>query len=172
MIQMRNSLNTSGLLDLINSLPRGLVMAEVGCYAGESTKMFLDSKKIDMMYAIDIWDDVLSVYENIENNHDFNLVEERFDENVKGFNVTKLKMTFEKASDLLPKLDVIYIDANHDYEYVKKDIKVSIEKIKPNGIICGHDYNTETPGVIEAVNEFFGKPDVVFSDSSWLVYLK
>ena len=40
-LKMRGSSNTKGLLDLIDYIPNNLIMAEVGCYAGESTKMFL-----------------------------------------------------------------------------------------------------------------------------------
>lgn len=171
-IKMRNSVNTQGLIDLIDTIPNNVVMAEIGCYAGESTKLFMESGKIIVMYCIDIWEDELNIFKNINNNHNFELVEKTFDNNVKDYNVVKLKMTSKMSSQFLPKLDVVYIDANHEYEYVKKDIEVSLYKLKSNGIICGHDYNEESPGVIRAVNEFFGKPDKIFSDSSWAVYLK
>ena len=168
-LKMRGSSNTEGLLDLIDYIPNNLIMAEVGCYTGESTKMFLESGKITLLYAIDIWEDELDIYKNIQSNHDFSIVEKTFDESMKEFNVKKLKMYFSEALESLPTLDFIYIDANHDYEFVKDDITNALKKIKKDGLIAGHDYNNETPGVIKAVNEIFGKPDVIFSDSSWLV---
>jgi len=171
-LPMRNRANTQGLMDLINILPNDITMAEIGCYMGESTRMFLESNKIKHLYAIDIWDDNLGIYKDILPNHDFKIVEKKFDENTKNYDVTKLKMTSEEALPFLPELDVIYIDANHSYEYVKKDIEISLKKLKRNGIICGHDYNSETEGVIQAVNEYFEKPDIVFSDSSWLTFIK
>jgi hypothetical protein len=168
-LKMRGSSNTKGLLDLIDYIPNNLIMAEVGCYAGESTKMFLESGKITLLYAIDIWEDEMDNFKKIQPSHDFSVVEKTFDESMEKFNIKKLKMYFSEALESLPTLDFIYIDANHDYEFVKDDITNALKKIKKNGLISGHDYNNESPGVIKAVNEIFGKPDIIFSDSSWLV---
>jgi hypothetical protein len=57
--------------------------------------------------------------------------------------------------------DIIYIDASHDYESVKTDILSWFPKLKTGGIICGDDYITGWPGVVRAVNEFFGKVETV-----------
>ncbi len=51
----------------------------------------------------------------------------------------------------LPNPSMIFIDADHDYESVRKDIEFA-RKVQTN-IICGHDYNW--PGVQQAVNENF-----------------
>lgn len=39
--------------------------------------------------------------------------------------------------------DLVYIDANHAYDYVKADIAAWLPKVKRGGIIGGHDYNEE-----------------------------
>lgn len=54
--------------------------------------------------------------------------------------------------------DLIYIDADHSYESVKKDLDISYYKVKSGGIISGHDYlfNRHTD-VVLAVNEFCRK---------------
>ena len=68
------------------------------------------------------------------------------------------------------KFDFIYIDGMHDYNGVKQDIILSLNLIKEDGILAGHDFNSENPGVSKAVYEFFDKNDIeVFSDSSWVV---
>jgi hypothetical protein len=36
-------------------------------------------------------------------------------------------------------LSVCYIDGNHDYEYVRKDILAWLPKVKKGGILCGDD---------------------------------
>ena len=51
--------------------------------------------------------------------------------------------------------DIIYIDAAHEYESVKQDINKYLEILKPNGIIFGDDYNSNWPGVMQAVDEIF-----------------
>lgn len=52
-------------------------------------------------------------------------------------------------------LDFVFIDANHKYESVKKDIAAWRPKVKPGGLICGHDYSQDYPGVMLPVCEAF-----------------
>jgi len=49
-------------------------------------------------------------------------------------------------------LDFAYIDAAHDYESVKQDLALWFPKVRPGGILAGHDY--PEPGVRAAVDEF------------------
>jgi len=66
-----------------------------------------------------------------------------------------IKKTSENAvSDITERLDFVYIDGNHTYEYVKTDIKLYYNLIKQNGVIGGHDYTKFYPGVIRATEEF------------------
>ena len=54
-------------------------------------------------------------------------------------------------------LDFVFIDGNHSYEFVKEDIREWYKKVKPGGIIAGHDYKIDPEndyGVIEAVGEY------------------
>ena len=51
-------------------------------------------------------------------------------------------------------LDFCYIDGNHAYDYIKKDIELYYPKVKPGGILGGHDFSTCHPGVPKAVIEF------------------
>ena len=54
--------------------------------------------------------------------------------------------------------DLVFIDANHSYDYVKKDINIWLPLVKPNGVICGHDYSYQWKDhVAKAVNERFGE---------------
>lgn len=168
MIKMRNETNTKGLLYLIKELPNDIVMAEIGCYAGESTSLFLKSGKVKKLYAIDPWQINYDINDTASTS-DFDMVEKEFDKRVVNFNVIKLKMTMKEAINILPELDVIYIDGNHTYDFVFNDIKLSLQKIRKNGIISGHDYNNVD--VKNAVNNILVKPDMVFSDSSWLKYI-
>jgi len=167
-VKMRNESNTVGLLDLIKEFPNDIVMAEIGCYAGESTEMFLCSGKVRRLYAIDPWKEGYDDKDEASST-DFNLVEALFDQRTKDKDVVKLKMTMAEAFDLLPELDVIYIDGNHLYDYVINDIELSLKKIKKNGIISGHDYNCTD--VESAVTKIFNKPHKIFSDMSWMIKL-
>ena len=54
----------------------------------------------------------------------------------------------------LPMLDFVYIDGNHEYKYVKEDLKLYYEILREGGIIGGHDFNAYFLGVCRAVIEF------------------
>lgn len=60
-------------------------------------------------------------------------------------------------------LDFVYIDGNHSYESALEDIKFA-KKLVRHGIIGGHDYSTDFPGVIKAVNEEFKNFNFVSND--------
>lgn len=56
--------------------------------------------------------------------------------------------------------DVIYIDGDHAYEGVKRDIEASVPKLKPQGVLIFNDYTVWSAtsmfhcGVARAVHEF------------------
>lgn len=50
-------------------------------------------------------------------------------------------------------LDLVFIDGDHRYDAVAKDIAGCRKHIAPGGIICGHDFSAEFPGVIQAATE-------------------
>jgi len=58
--------------------------------------------------------------------------------------------------------DVIYIDGDHSYQGVKRDLELARQLVKKDGFICGHDYemnpaktsNNYNFGVKQAVDEF------------------
>ena len=56
--------------------------------------------------------------------------------------------------------DFIFIDADHSYEALIKDIRAWYPKIKEHGILAGHDW--EWASVQKAVNEFFKKDYLEF----------
>lgn len=71
-----------------------------------------------------------------------------------------MKMTSQKAASLIPNrcLDLVFIDVDpHDYEECSRDIKLWSPKVRLGGIISGHDYGQNYPGVIKAVAEAFDK---------------
>lgn len=51
------------------------------------------------------------------------------------------KISMEALDDFEDEsLDFVYIDANHEYSFVMDDIKNWSKKVKPGGIMSGHDY--------------------------------
>lgn len=65
------------------------------------------------------------------------------------------RMTTDEAVSLFEddSLDGVFIDADHTYEAVKRDVENWLPKVRKGGILAGHDYVHTWPGVIQAVNE-------------------
>lgn len=68
------------------------------------------------------------------------------------------------------KADMVFVDADHSYIGVKRDIELAKRIVKPGGIICGHDFGEKDwPGVEKAVMEIFGKGVSNPAGSIWVV---
>lgn len=171
---MRDQEYTEGLEDLIRYVNRysntkEMNMIEIGSYAGESTKIF--AKNFKSVTAIDPFindydpNDVTCSFMELEKvYHTFKKVVDGHD------NIKHIRMTSDDAVNLLndSKFDFIYIDGLHTYEQIKKDITNYLPLLKPNCLIAGHDYHKNHMGVVKGVEELLGKPDLVFSDTSWI----
>lgn len=80
-------------------------------------------------------------------------------ERLKSYDVGFLRMdsmdALEAVSDNT--LDFVFIDGNHSYENTFEDITEWTKKVKPGGIVAGHDYKVDKErnyGVIEAVQKY------------------
>ena len=62
-------------------------------------------------------------------------------------------------------LDFVFIDADHSYDAVKKDIEDWDKKVRDGGIVFGHDI--DWPSVKTAVEEKYGKLYVTEEDNVW-----
>ena len=82
----------------------------------------------------------------------------------------RVRLMEGKSSDCLELLqnnyyDFIYIDAGHGYDDFKRDLEISVKKIKENGVIICNDYTPWSPlevepyGVLSAINEFLASDD-------------
>ena len=159
----RNKKHKRGLKEIINRLPDGFTMIELGSALGESTEVFIE--KASKIYCIDSWSS-----KRCEDKTGIPAEEEfdkRFKDNPK---IVKIKKYTNSAVNDVPEVDFVYIDACHYYDSVKKDI--INYKPKAKIAIGGHDYTYAfKDDVIKAVAEEFDRPDYVFSDGSWFVIL-
>lgn len=185
------------LVNIINENKKNnMNIAEIGVFDGNTTKNYLNIlKEVNgTLYAVD-W---FHGNENVEGYHSFNSNNENtyklFLESIYGFeNYIKILKgkTSEKILEIPDKsLDICFIDADHRYLNVKKDIELCLPKMKDNGIICGHDFEgfhfmpfsekeleLDTsrnchPGVIQAVYEYFNKDIEILPECIWLKRLR
>jgi SAM-dependent methyltransferase len=77
------------------------------------------------------------------------------------FSVVRADETLAGARFPDGSLDLVFLDADHRYEAVIRDIRLWWPKIRPGGLFLGHDYGSVHPGVARAVNEVFREPDEV-----------
>jgi hypothetical protein len=75
--------------------------------------------------------------------------------------VTFVKLTSVAASSspsIPAEVDFVYIDSNHNYRAVTENIRAWWPKIRPGGVLGGHDfyngYARSHDGVVKAVTEF------------------
>ncbi|HUU84214.1 MAG TPA: class I SAM-dependent methyltransferase [Phycisphaerae bacterium] len=50
-------------------------------------------------------------------------------------------------------IDLLFLDADHTYEHVRQDIAAWSPLVRPGGIISGHDFHPNFPGVVAAVEQ-------------------
>jgi predicted O-methyltransferase YrrM len=149
---------------------------EVGCKEGRTTSHILKNVPNSHAIAIDPWitqeksaDPTKETYES----WDFSKIEAQFWENI-GENKDRCnmwRMTSQAAACVhCDQADLVFIDALHDYEHVKQDIKLWWPRVRLGGILSGHDFNHRWPGVEKAVAESFNLMHVgVAPDSVWFV---
>lgn len=129
--------------------------AEIGvAFAGHTSHLLATCPDIELLYGID-------QYHSYHENHRLEYFEtwykyilrkmSRFGDRYKHIRKWSVDGTDDVPDN---SLDFIFIDANHNYEYVAEDIKVWTPKVKLGGIIGGHDYTPFVfPGVVRAVDE-------------------
>jgi hypothetical protein len=172
--------NPTGLMDLLDFANANgpfpvLDVLELGSDRGVSTEVFLN--RVTRVTAVDPWD-----YTRLQNYPETGPVSlasaaPRYDAFMHRCgqypNLTTIRGFGE---DEMPKMadasfDLVYIDAVHIYQPFIDDVHASFRLVRDGGWIAGHDYyrpDNET-NIIKAVNEIFGAPLQVFSDSSWIV---
>jgi predicted O-methyltransferase YrrM len=166
-------------LELLDATPEGGTFVELGCYKGKSTSFIgveIHKRKRDInFFAVDSFQGAtnstdaneIKAYEGISE------IEESYTYNVSliGNKIKTIVSLTDEAAQYFEdgSVDVIFVDGGHSYEVVKSDILAWLPKMKPNGIMAGHDY-TAWEGVNKAVTEVFGTPHKVENDC-WFIYL-
>lgn len=153
----------------------GASIAELGVAQGDFSQFLIDELKPSKFLAIDLFEmEKFPVHWGIPQEillkgmTHFDYYADRF-----SHLSDKVQLIRGLSSRTLPdlqdeSLDLIYIDAGHDYEHVSSDSLICSRKIKPDGILVFNDYVLFDPflekeyGVVQAVNE-------LLQDSDWKV---
>jgi len=157
---------------LKNNFVGPLVGVEIGVLKGVNAKIMLQNLPMKMLYLVDPYCTYVDHDEIIQNFADCLPLAKR--------NLSKFedKTTFiikksDEAVDLIPdNLDFVYIDGNHAYDFVKRDIELYWPKIRRGGVLGGHDFHIGWKGVAKAVVEFALKDGLEFyggAPSDWWI---
>ena len=158
------------------------VLVELGTWKGHSI-MYL-AKKLKQqnydfeLYGVDLFDD--SKIHEFEGNEylepQIKYLWDVYNENLVRSNVREVvkdikKNSWEAANEFEDEsVDFIFIDADHKYESVVKDIQAWLPKLKVGGVMSGHDFTQPTAGVKKAVEELL--PDFKLGTDEIWIYIK
>lgn len=67
------------------------------------------------------------------------------------------------------KMDLVFVDASHSYDYVCNDTEKALSLLKTRGAAVWHDYMPAWPGVVQALNEWAGRVRLYHIESTALV---
>ena len=163
------------LLDILKvnlNIEDELKMVEIGSHLGESTFVFAASQIFESISCIDPFEGNEEALKILKRS--WKQVKEEFKINTRYFDniVLHEDYSFEVVKQFKDKsLDFVYIDGDHTYSSIKRDIILFQPKLKSRGIIAGHDYNLPCVEVKKAVDEIYGKPDLITKDGSWVKFI-
>lgn len=135
---------------------------EIGSYRGLSAwGMGLTAKTLTCVDTFQARTNGQGQQENLTTLRDFLRATARYNER----HVLYYVGTSQQASvDLEGMYDMIFVDADHSYPGVKRDIELWTPKMRPGGIWAFHDYgSTDYPGVKYAVDETFPEGETYIS---------
>lgn len=164
------------LFEIKKHLPIDPICAEIGVLNGEFSRLINNILKPSKLYLIDPWtvgrdknsptekytgslkhlNTAYSTEDNLRN------VEKLFHIEIKNNQILlRQKFSYDAVNEFDNHyFDFIYIDATHIYESVKADLEDYFPKMKPTGLMCGHDYIDHSSfTVIKAVDEFIQEYD-------------
>lgn len=162
-VQQMNGYETFSLVRfLLRAAPQQAI--EIGSYCGVTSRVlawhlreYVPGAKL---YCIDPFESEKlheSYYQErfTEKHLGFNY-EEMFDRNTKGFKDIVVKVNGYSDKAELPeglKPDFLFIDGDHSYDGVKKDILRYVPLVNVGGYICFHDFAPGRSGVVRALLE-------------------
>jgi len=148
---------------ILDKMPKNSVVAEIGVLGGDFSKHILSRTNPERLYLLDTfsandWESTKRF--TVKNHQEF--IKKEFASEIENGKVKLMKGLSWELLETFPNkyFDWLYVDADHTYKSVKKDLNIILKKIKDDGIIVMNDYimydhiTNENYGVIQAVNEF------------------
>jgi|SRR5215831_6695256 len=158
-------------------IPPGGTYLEVGVFLGASLATMGELRGDIQLIAVDPWIDApdppgwcgVSEFADAVKPHGslFRAFLHYMTSNAPGvLDRTRIIRGTAKTVTLHSSVDMLFIDGDHSEQAVTDDLMAFAPLVKPGGIIAGHDYHVNAPGVIAAVDAYFDmKPNTL--ESVW-----
>lgn len=144
--------------ELNKLLPDHPVTAELGVAEGNFSQFICKAWKPSRHYMVDFWGTLNTTGDGAfpQEWHNMNYHTAVWKVyNFKHFASVIRGITWDAARQVPDNhLDLLYLDAGHSYDDVKRDLEAWYPKVKPGGVVAGHDFINPAYGVLQAVNEF------------------
>ena len=134
-----------------------LIGAEIGVFEGINAKAILNAYPHIKLYLVDNYERVvIATGGALVPEYQKQEIMRNCERNLSCYNgrvIRVFKQSEVAYKDFLDNyFDYVYIDGEHLYDWVKRDIELWYPKVKIGGILAGHDY--EMSSVMRAVAEF------------------
>lgn len=153
---------------------------EIGAHLGRSTRAMADNTEGTVVTADDFngprdavipWKDRHEMYDKFL----ANMGEYIATKKVIAWKVDHKTMSKGGLAEFLgeePQFDMVFLDGSHAYEDVRRDLAFGMSILTPGGLLCGHDYTMNSPGVLCALGEIWQQAmDVLPGTTIWVKQL-
>jgi len=138
-------------------------VAEVGVEYGRTSEILLDRYKQLTLFMVDRWSPFPSdhPYAIRGDNHALKDAKDQFGVLKTAERATRrwgnrrvivIDESHAAVEFISEKFDLVFLDADHHQDSVKRDIEAWITMLKPSGVFCGHDYGGDHYGVTRVVD--------------------
>lgn len=151
-------------------MPKGGLCVEIGVWRGDFSQSILEWVKPDKLVLIDPWEEredtdaealtslakpgkVEAIYERILSKFDNEIAEGRV-EVMREFSTTAIPRLEDRS------VSFAYVDGDHSYEGVTRDLDLLFSKLHHDGVMAFDDYHFQGwwgDGVVRAIHEFLGR---------------
>ena len=131
--------------------------AEIGVAEGIYSKVLCTHISGIELYCVDLWDTYYRFGRKLKDRAMQDEALELSHEKLDQYRVTFMHKPSMKALDDIEdaSLDFVYIDADHSFDFVMQDLIEWSKKVRPGGIVSGHDYyRFRGAGVVDAVDAY------------------
>lgn len=179
--------------EAVATAPRNGILVEVGSFWGQSAVYLAEAAKLVdkglKIYCIDLWGetpqnnppmfDKTQMQRHVEPRIHAQHNDSVFETFAHYLEKTRLspdplrvmRMESLEAADLFSNsnLHFVFLDGDHEYDYVIRELNRWEPLVSDGGMIAGHDYTEEFHGVIEATSEYFLPSDIKIEGRTWMV---